>query len=103
MAANIGTGRAVSSTFAPLRIWLLLPGCLSIGFFLLIPVLLMLVYSFLTKEFRCVLIWEPTLAAYDQFFFDRGLFGEIHGGSSGSTSRFSGARSGRLAARRCCA
>ena len=76
MAANIGTGRAVSSTFAPLRIWLLLPGWLSIGFFLLIPVLLILVYSFLTKEFRGGVIWEPTLAAYDQFFFDRGLFGD---------------------------
>ena len=63
MAANIGTGRAVSSTFAPLRIWLLLPGWLSIGFFLLIPVLLMLVYSFLTKEFRGGVIWEPSLAA----------------------------------------
>ena len=36
----------------------------------------MLVYSFLTKEFRGGVIWEFTLAAYDQFFFDRGLFGD---------------------------
>ena len=36
----------------------------------------MLVYSFLTKEFRGGVIWEPTLAAYDQFLFDRGLFGD---------------------------
>ena len=36
----------------------------------------MVIYSFLTKEFRGGVIWEPTLAAYDQFFFDRGLFGD---------------------------
>ncbi len=38
--------------------------------------LLMLVYSFLTKEFRGGVIWEFSLAAYDQFVFDRGLFGD---------------------------
>ena len=75
MAAGIG-GRTVSSAFAPIRLWLLLPSWVVIGFFLLIPVLLMLVYSFLTKEFRGGVIWEFTLAAYDQFFFDRGLFGD---------------------------
>ena len=47
-----------------------------IGFFLLIPVILMLIYSFLTKEFRGGVIWEFSLAAYDQFVFDRGLFGD---------------------------
>ncbi len=47
-----------------------------IGVFLLIPVLLMAVYSFLTKEFRGGVIWDFTLAAYDQFFFNRGLFGD---------------------------
>jgi len=47
-----------------------------IGFFLIIPVATMLIYSFLTKEFRGGVIWEFTLAAYDQFFFDRGLFGD---------------------------
>ncbi len=36
----------------------------------------MLTYSFLTKEFRGGVIWEFSLAAYDQFFFDRGLFGD---------------------------
>jgi len=36
----------------------------------------MLVYSFLTKEFRGGVIWEFSLAAYDQFLFDRGLFGD---------------------------
>ena len=76
MAAGTGSGRTVSATFAPLRGWLLLPSWLVIGFFLLIPVLLMLVYSFLTKEFRGGVIWEFSLAAYDQFIFDRGLFGD---------------------------
>ncbi len=36
----------------------------------------MAVYSFLTKEFRGGVIWEFSLAAYDQFFLDRGLFGD---------------------------
>ncbi|MEM1386487.1 MAG: ABC transporter permease [Pseudomonadota bacterium] len=76
MAAAAGTGRTVSATFAPVRLWLMLPSWVVIGFFLALPVLLMLVYSFLTKEFRGGVIWEPTLTAYDQFLFDRGLFGD---------------------------
>ena len=76
MAAGVGSGRTISSTFSPVRIWLLMPSWIIIGFFLALPVLLMLVYSFLTKEFRGGVIWEPTLAAYDQFLFDRGLFGD---------------------------
>ena len=76
MAAGAGSGRTMSSTFLPVRFWLLMPSWLIIGFFLALPVLLMLVYSFLTKEFRGGVIWEPTLAAYDQFLFDRGLFGD---------------------------
>ena len=75
MAAGIG-GRTVSSAYAPVRRWLLMPSWLIIGFFLLLPILLMLVYSFLTKEFRGGVIWEFSLAAYDQFIFDRGLFGD---------------------------
>lgn len=55
---------------------LLLPTWVMIGLFLVIPVGLMAVYSFLTKEFRGGVIWEFTLAAYDQFFLDRGLFGD---------------------------
>ena len=66
----------VSGTWSPVRPWLLLPSWLVIGFFLALPMLLMLVYSFLTKEFRGGVIWEPTLAAYDRFVFDRGLFGD---------------------------
>lgn len=76
MAAGTGSGRTVSSTYAPVRRWLMLPSWAIIGFFLLLPVLMMLVYSFLTKEFRGGVIWQPTLAAYDQFIFDRGLFGD---------------------------
>jgi spermidine/putrescine transport system permease protein len=55
---------------------LLWPTWVVIGFFLLLPVLLMAVYSFLTKEFRGGVIWEISTAAYDQFFVTRGLFGD---------------------------
>ena len=65
-----------AATFDSQKYRLLLPAWLVIGFFLVVPVLLMLVYSFLTKEFRGGVIWEFSLAAYDQFFFDRGLFGD---------------------------
>lgn len=73
---KFGGGSPSDGTFAPLRNILLAPSWLVIGFFLIIPVATMLVYSFLTKEFRGGVIWEFTLAAYDQFFFDRGLFGD---------------------------
>ncbi|WP_135450481.1 MULTISPECIES: ABC transporter permease [Tabrizicola] len=55
---------------------LLLPSWLVIGILMVLPVALMAVYSFLTKEFRGGVIWDFTLAAYDQFFLDRGLFGD---------------------------
>lgn len=67
---------ANTSTYAGLGAFLMLPSWVMIGFFLVLPVGLMLVYSFLTKEFRGGVIWEFSLAAYDQFFFDRGLFGD---------------------------
>ncbi|RMF37185.1 MAG: ABC transporter permease [Alphaproteobacteria bacterium] len=77
MAGGGGTGGGVSaSTYAGLRYWLLLPSWLVLGFIVLAPVGVMLIYSFLTKEFRGGVIWEFTLDAYDQFFFDRGLFGD---------------------------
>ena len=69
-------GSSASDTYAGARIWLLLPSWVMIGIFVLAPVLMMLVYSFLTKEFRGGVIWEFSLDAYDQFFFDRGLFGD---------------------------
>jgi spermidine/putrescine transport system permease protein len=64
------------TSWSRLKTPLLLPTWAVIGVFLLIPVLLMAVYSFLTKEFRGGVIWDFTLAAYDQFFFNRGLFGD---------------------------
>ena len=71
-----GGGGGSSGVFDPLRYWLLMPSWLAIGIFLVVPVGIMLVYSFLTKEFRGGVIWEFSLAAYDQFIFDRGLFGD---------------------------
>lgn len=78
MAALPSSSKSTSSVgvFDGIAIRLLAPSWLMIGIFLLLPVLLMLVYSFLTKEFRGGVIWEPSLAAYDQFIFDRGLFGD---------------------------
>ena len=76
MAGELASTRAVSRTFAPVRAPLLIPTWVIIGFFLVAPVLMMLVYSFLTKEFRGGVIWDFSLAAYDQFIFDRGLFGD---------------------------
>jgi len=67
---------SADATFHHQRRKLLLPAWLVIGFFLVVPVFLMLVYSFLTKEFRGGVVWQFSLAAYDQFFFDRGLFGD---------------------------
>lgn len=55
---------------------LLLPTWLTIGLFTVVPVAVMALYSFLTREFRGGVDWTFTLAAYDQFFFDRGLFGD---------------------------
>lgn len=55
---------------------LLLPSWVVIGILLVIPVLIMFVYSFLTQDFRGGVIWTFTLEAYDQFFIDRGLFGD---------------------------
>jgi spermidine/putrescine transport system permease protein len=65
-----------NTVYGGLGVWLMLPSWLVIGIFLVLPVFIMLIYSFLTKEFRGGVIWEFSLAAYDQFFFDRGLFGD---------------------------
>lgn len=69
-------GHAVSNTYAVVRNWLLAPSWVTIAVFMLGPVLLMAVYSFLTKEFRGGVVWEFSFASYDQFFLDRGLFGD---------------------------
>lgn len=69
-------GSAASDTYASARHWLLMPSWFVLLIFVAAPVAMMLVYSFLTKEFRGGVIWEFSLGAYDQFFFDRGLFGD---------------------------
>ena len=63
-------------SWRPLARRLLVPTWVVVGSFALLPVLLMAVYSFLTKEFRGGVEWNFTLAAYDQFFVTRGLFGD---------------------------
>ncbi|MEM9632688.1 MAG: ABC transporter permease [Pseudomonadota bacterium] len=75
-AGATGGGSIASNTYAESRNWLLLPAWVILAVLSLAPVFLMLIYSFLTKEFRGGVIWEFSLAAYDQFFFDRGLFGD---------------------------
>jgi len=69
-------GEIRSETYKEARVWLLMPAWLTLSVMVLVPVSLMLIYSFLTKEFRGGVIWEFSLAAYDQFFCDRGLFGD---------------------------
>ncbi len=64
------------ATYAPIVRPLLFPTWLVIGILLLLPVLLMVVYAFLTKEFRGGVEWKFTLAAFEQFFINRGLFGD---------------------------
>lgn len=78
MAGGVGMGGSAthSNAFSAVRAWLLAPSWLTIGIFLVLPVALMALYSFLTKEFRGGVEWQFSLAAYDQFFFDRGLFGD---------------------------
>ena len=69
-------GSAASDTYKGARFWLLMPSWLVLLIFVAAPVGMMLIYSFLTKEFRGGVIWEFSLNAYDQFFFNRGLFGD---------------------------
>lgn len=76
MAGFVPKSGAESTGYRGLVGPLLLPTWVMVGVFLVIPVALMAVYSFLTKEFRGGVIWDFTLAAYDQFFFNRGLFGD---------------------------
>lgn len=77
MAGGGDNGASVQSeTYRDARTWLLLPAWVTLGLLTLAPLMIMLVYSFLTKEFRGGVIWEFSLDAYDQFFFDRGLFGD---------------------------
>ncbi len=76
MAGQIKQTAAKDGIYRGLSHWLILPSWMIVGIFLLIPLVIMLVYSFLTKEFRGGVIWAFSLDAYDQFFFYRGLFGD---------------------------
>ena len=77
MAAGAAGGGSVrSDTYKEARVWLLMPAWVTLAILVLVPVLLMLVYSFLTKEFRGGVIWEFSFGAYGQFFCYRGLFGD---------------------------
>ena len=76
MAAAPDSSGSVATGWRSLAVPLMLPTWLVIGTFLLVPVVLMVVYSVLTKDFRGGVVWEFSLAAYDQFFGTRGLFGD---------------------------
>lgn len=77
MAAPLpNSAKSSDGIYAGLGPRLILPTWLLIGCFLAVPIGIMLIYSFLTKEFRGGVIWQFSLAAYDQFFFNRGLFGD---------------------------
>ncbi len=76
MAAEATGGGPITDTYKEARTWLLMPAWLVLTIFVLAPVTMMLIYSFLTKEFRGGVVWEFSIAAYDQFFCDRGLFGD---------------------------
>jgi spermidine/putrescine transport system permease protein len=73
--SDINSGVA-ADTYAKQRPWLLLPSWVILTIFIVMPLTIMAVYSFLTKEFRGGVVWQFSWAAYDQFFFDRGLFGD---------------------------
>jgi spermidine/putrescine transport system permease protein len=70
------SGHAGAAGYRAILAPLLLPAWAVIGALMVLPVLLMAVYSFLTREFRGGVEWDFTLAAYDQFLLTRGLFGD---------------------------
>ncbi len=53
MAAGAASGgSATTDTYKEARTWLLLPAWVTLAILVLAPVIMMLIYSFLTKEFR---------------------------------------------------
>ena len=76
MAGVVKQAAVGEASYRSARVPLLIPTWAMIGIFLLLPVILMAIYSFLTKEARGGVIWDFSLAAYDQFFVNRGLFGD---------------------------
>jgi spermidine/putrescine transport system permease protein len=59
-----------------IRRFLLLPPLLVIGFGLVLPLGIVLVYSFLTPGTYGGVVWEATVGAYVQFLFERDIFDE---------------------------
>jgi spermidine/putrescine transport system permease protein len=59
-----------------MRALLLSPSLLVIGGFLVVPICIVLVYSFLTPGTYGGVIWEFSFDAYIQFLFERDLFDE---------------------------
>ncbi len=72
-AAATGAG-ARKADFA--NLWLIAPAVLVIGFFLVAPIGVIAVYSFLTPGAYGGVVWEFSAAAYVQFLFERDLFTE---------------------------
>ncbi|HEX6144485.1 MAG TPA: ABC transporter permease [Geminicoccaceae bacterium] len=56
------------------RLWLLAPALLILAGLLILPLLIMAVYSFLTPGTFGGVIWEVSLDAYVQFLFERDIF-----------------------------
>lgn len=76
MAGDVHSSRGTSRLYEGKGPWLLLPTWVVIGIFLLLPVCMIVFYSFMTKEFHGGVIFRPSMAAYDQFLFNRGIFGD---------------------------
>jgi spermidine/putrescine transport system permease protein len=61
---------------AKLRALLLAPTVLTIGVFLLLPLIIIAIYSFLTPGTYGGVVWEFSTASYVQFLFEQDLFDE---------------------------
>jgi spermidine/putrescine transport system permease protein len=76
MAAPAPRSQPSDATYRGIVRPLLAPAWVVLVVLMVLPVGLMAIYSVLTREFRGGVEWEFTLAAYDQFFITRGLFGD---------------------------
>ncbi len=76
IAAITAQGRRKLRGEARVRAALLSPAVLTIGGFLVAPIFIVLVYSFLTPGTYGGVVWEWTADAYIQFLFERDFFDE---------------------------
>ena len=76
IAAITAQGRRKLRGEARVRAALLSPAVLTIGGFLVAPIFIVLVYSFLTPGTYGGVVWEWTVDAYIQFLFERDFFDE---------------------------